>query len=355
MSRFECTDHMKSFLQELPKCEHHLHLEGTLEPNLLFKLAERNKIQLPSSFPKNIEECSKRYASFEDLQDFLNHYYVGMSVLITEDDFYDLAMAYFTKAKQDGCLHSEVFFDPQGHVERGISVDLVVKGFDRACKDATKKLGTTNKLIMCLLRHLPASNGMETIKSVEKYYQQGIIRGLGLDSSEKPFPPGLFIDCYKEIKQKYPNVGLTAHAGEEGDYNYVIDSLDKLGASRIDHGINSKQSNELLARLAKNKTMLTMCPLSNVKLQVVKDVGELPINLFLQSDVPFSINSDDPAYFGGYILDNYISVHTRFGFNINQWAKIVNNGIEGSWCDDKRKSELKQILQLVIDKYTPLL
>lgn len=354
MAQYECSHQFKSFLTELPKCEHHLHLEGTLEPLLLFDLAARNGITLPASFPPTVEACNERYANFADLQDFLDHYYIGMSVLITENDFYDLAMEYFARAHRDGCLHSEVFFDPQGHVERGIHIDTVVQGFDRACKAANEKYGTTNKLIMCLLRHLPAAAGLETIDSAAKYFENGTIHGLGLDSAEKPFPPELFEQCYSLVASKYPQVGLTAHAGEEGDHTYVSNSLDLLQVLRIDHGVNSHQDAALMQRLAKDRTMLSMCPLSNVKLQVVKDVAELPIALFFENDIPFSINSDDPAYFGGYILDNYIAVHTRFGFSVEQWAKIATNGIDGSWCDDARKAELRAKVDEVCKKYAAL-
>jgi len=355
MSVYECSEHMDNFLRELPKCEHHVHLEGTLEPSLLFNLAKRNNISLPDHFPPTIEDCAVRYNNFSDLQDFLDHYYIGMSVLIQENDFFDLAMEYFTKAHADGCLHSEVFFDPQGHVERGISIDTVVQGFDRACKRANELFGTTNKLIMCLLRHLPAESGLKTIQDAHKYYESGILHGLGLDSSEKPFPPHLFTECYQAVKDKFPEVGLTAHAGEEGDHSFVSHSLDLLNVSRIDHGVNSQHSDELLNRLAANQTMLSLCPLSNVKLQVVKDVRELPIELFFNKDVPFSINSDDPAYFGGYILDNYRAVHTRFGFTGQQWSKIALNGINGSWCDEARKQELRDQVQAVHDKYKDLI
>lgn len=351
MAKFECCEQQTAFLKELPKCEHHVHLEGTLEPSLLFQLAKRNNITLPASFPPTPEACVERYNNFADLQDFLDHYYIGMGVLIKEEDFYDLAMEYFRKASEDGCLHSEAFFDPQGHVERGISIDTVVQGFDRACKEATKQFGTTNKLIMCLLRHLPASSGLETIESAHKYYENGTIHGLGLDSAEKPFPPELFTECYKALGEKFPNVGLTAHAGEEGDSSYVVNSFKHLNVSRIDHGINSQHDDELLTKLAKDRNMLSVCPLSNVKLQVVKDVGELPIKLFFDKDVPFSINSDDPAYFGGYILDNYISVHTRFGFSREQWCTIAKNGINGSWCDEERKQELRNKVDEVYNKY----
>ncbi|CAH2350139.1 adenine deaminase [[Candida] railenensis] len=351
MANYECSEKFTSFLQELPKCEHHVHLEGTLEPALLFQLAKRNNITLPSHFPPTPEACNERYNNFADLQDFLDHYYIGMGVLIKEDDFYDLAMEYFKKASSDGCLHSEVFFDPQGHVERGISIDTVVKGFDRACKDATSKFGTTNKLIMCLLRHLPSAAGLETIKSASPYYEQGIIHGLGLDSSEKPFPPELFKECYDHVNENFPNVGLTAHAGEEGDSSYVANAFNHLNVTRIDHGINSQHDEELLNKLADGRHMLSVCPLSNVKLQVVKDVAELPIQLFFDKNVPFSINSDDPAYFGGYILDNYVAVHTRFGFSHEQWCTIAKNGIDGSWCDEDRKKQLREKVDEVYKKH----
>lgn len=354
MAQHVCTEEFKQFLTELPKCEHHLHLEGTLEPSLLFNLAKRNNITLPEMFPPTVEACNERYANFADLQDFLDHYYIGMSVLIKEDDFYDLAMDYFARAYNDGCLHSEVFFDPQGHVERGISIDTVVQGFDRACKDATAKYGTTNKLIMCLLRHLPAAAGLQTIESASKFFENGTIAGMGLDSAEKPFPPEMFTECYTTLKARLPDVGLTAHAGEEGDHSYVTNSLDLLKVTRIDHGVNSCQDEAVMARLAANQTMLSMCPLSNVKLQVVKDVSELPIKVFFDNNIPFSINSDDPAYFGGYILDNYVAVHTRFGFSKDQWCQIVLNGIVGSWCNDERKNELKAKLEAVRAKYASL-
>lgn len=326
-----------------------------MEPDLLFALAARNKIDLPAWFPQTVEACNKRYAEFTDLQDFLNHYYVGMSVLIHEQDFYDLALAYFSRAHRDGCVHSEVFFDPQGHVERGISVDVVVNGLNRACKDAAAKFGSTSMLIMCLLRHLPASLGLETLASTEKYYESGVIKGLGLDSAEKPFPPELFEECYGSLKEKFPGVNLTAHAGEEGDHTYVTNSLDLLKVSRIDHGVNSKQSPELLDRLVANDTLLTMCPLSNVKLQVVKDVEELPYREFFDKGISFSINSDDPAYFGGYILDNYVAVQTRFGFSPKEWCTIVLNGINGSWCGEDRKEELRSLVDEVYAKFKDLI
>lgn len=355
MAKYECNHHMESFLKELPKCEHHLHLEGTLEPNLLFPLAERNEIQLPSNFPSNVEELNKRYTQFKDLQDFLDYYYIGCNVLIKEEDFFDLAWAYFQKAHKDGTWHSEVFFDPQSHTERDIPIEVVVKGFQRACDKAERELGLTSRLIMCLLRHLPSENGLETIESAKNFIQDGTITALGLDSAEKPFPPQLFEDCYSKVKQINSNIQLTAHAGEEGGADYVVTSLDLLKVTRIDHGVNSIQDAPLMERLAKDQTMLTVCPLSNVKLQVVKDVSELPLNKFLDANVPFSLNSDDPAYFGGYILDNYITVHTRFGWSLETWCRVARNGVNGSWISQERKDEINQAIEKVHDKYKSLL
>lgn len=348
---YEITQEFKDFLTELPKCEHHLHLEGTLEPDLLFKLAKRNNIIFPEWFPKSIDDCNIRYSQFSDLQDFLDHYYVGMSVLIQEQDFYDLAMAYFTKAHLDNCQHSEVFFDPQGHTSRGVAIEHVVNGFSKACKDATAQYGNTNKLIMCLLRHLPPKECLEAVTLVEPYFQQRIIHGLGLDSSEVPNHPELFVDSYNYVQSKHPHVQLTAHAGEEGDHTYVSRSLDHLNVTRIDHGINSHQNDQLMTRLASEKVLLSICPLSNVKLQVVNHVGQLPIDKFFDQGIMFSINSDDPAYFGGYILDNYLEVHRHFGFTVENWGIIAKNSINGSWCDDSRKDVLLKNVTDIVEKY----
>lgn len=349
------SDHMEHFLRELPKCEHHVHLEGTLEPELLFQLAERNGVALPETFPKSVAECHDRYGRFKDLQDFLDHYYVGMSVLKHEDDFFELGKAYFHKAHADGCLHSEVFFDPQAHAERGISLELVTRGLNRACQYATEQLGISTRLIMCLLRHLPPAHGLDTVKQSLALYEEGLIHGLGLDSSEKPFPPELFTECYSLISSKFPSVGLTAHAGEEGDHSYVLNSLSHLNVTRIDHGVNTKQSEDLIKHVAENEIMLTLCPLSNKKLQVVQDISELPVELFLRNGVPFSINSDDPAYFGGYILDNYLAVHDKFSLSLSDWCSISKNGIKGSWCSEDRKKELHLLVDKVFDKYKDLI
>lgn len=352
----ECSQTMRSFLKALPKCEHHVHLEGTLEPELLFSLAKRNNITLPDHFPKSKAELTERYNNFSDLQDFLNFYYIGTSVLLSEDDFFDLAWCYFERvAKNDGLAHTEAFFDPQSHTERGIDISVVINGFKRACAKAEKELGISTKLIMCLLRHLPNQHGLETIDQAKEFIVNGDIHALGLDSAEKPFPPELFVDCYAKVKELNPEINLTAHGGEEGDHTYVSNSLDLLKTTRVDHGVNSVQSEDLLKRLSEERVLLSVCPMSNIKLQVFKNIYEIPLNTFLEYDVPFSLNSDDPAYFGGYILDNYVAVHENFGFKLPVWEKIVKNSIHGSWCHQERKDELLAQLSQVMEEYSSLL
>lgn len=338
---------MDAFLSELPKCEHHVHIEGTLEPELLFPLAARNNITLPASFPQTPEELAERYAQFKDLQEFLDYYYVAMSVLIHEQDFYDLAMAYYTKAAADAVHHTETFFDPQAHVDRGVPLEVVVAGLNRARNDALQKFPTMLlKLIMCLLRHLPAPQCTATVHAAAKYYTadnehgEPVIHGLGLDLLERPFPPELFEELYAALRQHAPDAYLTAHLGEEGGPDYVTLALDVLGVHRIDHGVRLVEDEALLTRLAAQRTLLTVCPLSNVRLSVVQDVSEVPLRKLLEFDVPFSLNSDDPAYFGGYILDNYLAVQRAFDFDMATWVKIAKNGVHGLWVDDARKQQI---------------
>lgn len=343
------------FLKELPKCEHHLHLEGTLEPDLLFPLAKRNNVKLPVEFPQTVEELKAKYSQFRDLQDFLDYYYIGTNVLVSEQDFFDLAWSYFEKISQQGVVHTEVFYDPQSHTCRGIAIETVTKGFKRACDKAEKELGITTKLIMCLLRHIEAEECLKTIEQARELIFDGTINGLGLDSAEKPFPPNIFVECYERAKSINENLQLTAHAGEEGSAQYVTDALDLLQTTRIDHGVRSAEDDELLNRLARDQIMLTVCPLSNVKLQVVKKIEDLPLQKFVDLKVPFSINSDDPAYFGGYVLENYIQVAKSFPhWDYKVWGQIAQNGINGSWCDQKRKYQLLQKVEETVSKYSTL-
>ena len=357
-----CKSATHDFLADLPKCEHHLHLEGCLSPSLLFTLASKNNITLPSpsedvayTSPATLTE---RYSHFTNLDDFLAYYYRGIAVVVHEEDFEMLAWEYFTTAARDGVCHAEVFFDPQSHTERGIAFDVVVRGFNAARKRAEKELGITSCLIMCFLRHMPVSSAAETMAAAVKggHFdleggdgQERAIAGLGLDSSEVGFRPELFVDMYREGEKR--GLRRTAHAGEEGDPTYISGALDALHAERIDHGIRLTEDAELLRRVVKEEILLTVCPLSNVCLQAVENVGQVPIRTFLEAGVKFSINSDDPAYFGGYILNNYCAVQEAFNLSMEEWRTIVSNSIHGSWIGEKRKSELLGLLEACMSKH----
>lgn len=346
---------LHQFLRELPKCEHHLHLEGCLSPTLLFALSKKNNIAIPSDPAyASIATLTERYNAFTNLNDFLAFYYRALDVVITVDDFEMLGWEYFTTAAADGVKHAEVFFDPQSHTSRGISLETVVSGFDRACKRAEKELGITSKLIMCFLRHLPAQEAKVTMNEAIKggYFDGGdgkVITGLGLDSSEVGFRPELFQEMYAEAEKR--GIRRTAHAGEEGDPTYISGALDGLHTERIDHGIRLIEDPELMDRVVREGIMLTVCPLSNVCLQVVQHVGQLPIRKFLEAGVKFSLNSDDPAYFGGYILNNYCAVQEAFDLSVEEWKVVVENSIHGSWCDDARKKELLGLLEECVRKH----
>lgn len=346
---------IKQCLHDLPKCEHHLHIEGSLSPALLFRLAATNSINLPStsddpSFasPAALED---RYTRFTSLNDFLHYYFIGMSVLITAADYESLAYEYFTRAHADGVHHAEIFFDPQAHTSRGIAYETVVAGLVAAQGRAEREWGLTSKLILCFLRHLPASEARDTYRAAEAlgHFSDGTLVGVGLDSSEVGFPPELFREVYDAAKTA--GVRRTAHAGEEGDATYISRALDLCNTERIDHGIRLVDDEVLLKRVAKDKTLVTMCPLSNVRLRCVTKVAELPIRKFLDAGVRFSINSDDPAYFGGYILDNYVAVQEAFGLSLKEWKYIADGAIEGSWCDEGRKTTLLAEVEEWAQKY----
>lgn len=349
-----CKPDTKQFLKELPKCEHHLHIEGSLSPTLLFQLAATNKITLPADNPSfaSIATLEDRYENFTSLNDFLHYYYIGMSVLLTSSDFESLAYEYFTRAHNDGVHHAEIFFDPQAHTDRGIKYETVVSGLVAAQKRAEKDFGLTSKLILCFLRHLSGDDAVVQYKEAAAlgHFSDGTVAGIGLDSSEVGNPPELF----REVYDAAAGSGLrrTAHAGEEGDSTYIERALDICNVERIDHGIRLADDEALLKRVAKNKTMLTVCPLSNVRLRCVTKVAELPIRKFLDEGVRFSINSDDPAYFGGYILDNYYAVQDAFELSIKEWRYIADGAIEGSWCDDERKKVLLAKVEECVAKHS---
>ncbi|MCJ1392310.1 adenine deaminase [Xylographa bjoerkii] len=348
-----CRSPLHPFLAALPKCEHHMHLEGSLSPSLLFTLAARNRIPLPNSDPAFASPSTllTRYTTFASLDDFLHYYFIGMSVLLHAGDFELLAWEYFQRAKADGVVHAEVFFDPQAHTGRGVAYETVVEGFTRACRRAEQELGITTGLILCFLRHLPATEAEETFaRAHEKgHFDEGVLMGLGLDSSEVGFPAGLFEQVYALGEEK--GVRRTAHAGEEGGPESVREAMEKLGIERVDHGIRMVGDEALMREVAERGMLVTVCPLSNVRLRCVKHVGELPIREFLQEGVRFSVNSDDPAYFGGYILDNYCAVQEAFDLSVGEWVGIAGDSIGGSWCGEERKGEMRGMLEEVAGRY----
>lgn len=339
-----CQSPLHQCLQDLPKCEHHLHIEGSLSPSLFFRLAASNNIALPSSSVDpafaSIEALNTRYENFTSLDDFLHYYFIAMSALITVSDFEMLAYEYFTRAHNDGVHHAEIFFDPQAHTSRGVAYSTVVSGLVAAQHRAEKDFGLTSKLILCFLRHLPASDANATYQEAASlgHFSDGTVVGIGLDSTEIGNPPEIFREVYESAVQA--GVRRTAHGGEEGDATYISRALDICKTERIDHGIRLVDDEKLLARVAENKTLITLCPLSNVRLRCVTKVAELPVRKFLDAGVRFSINSDDPAYFGGYILDNYCAVQDAFALNLKEWKYIADGAIEGSWCDGDRKKVL---------------
>ena len=329
-----------------------MHLEGSLSPSLLFTLAERNSISLPTKDEAftSVASLLERYDRFTSLDDFLHYYFIGMSCLVNENDFEQLAWEYFVKAKSDGVVHAEVFFDPEAHTGRGVEYRTVVNGFTSACRRAEKELAISTKLILCLLRHLPLSDSERTYAQAEADLEKGALAGLGLSSSEKGNPPGKWRTIYASAKRK--GIRRTAHAGEEGPVEYIKSALRDLDVERVDHGIRLADDKELMHQVAERQLLITVCPLSNVRLRCVKEVKELPIRTFLDNDVKFSINSDDPAYFGGYILDNFCAVQEAFDLTVIEWDRIAKASIYGSWCDDARKETMLKSLENVVDSFT---
>jgi len=348
-----CKSHLHPFLAQLPKCEHHIHLEGALSPQVLFTLATRNNISLPTDDPAyaSVAALSARYRRFTSLDDFLHYYYIGMSVLIHASDFEDLAMDYFRRAAAQNVMHAEVFFDPQAHTSRGVAYSTVLSGFTAARRRAEAEFDISTELICCFLRHLPVPDCMAAFTSppVQASFADRSVIAIGLDSSEAAFPPSLFAEIYAKARE----IGIhrTAHAGEEGTPSYIASALDDLHAQRIDHGVRAAEDPELLLRLASQGTLLTLCPLSNVCLGAVPAIADLPVRAFLDAGVQFSINSDDPAYFGGYILENYCAVQEAFGLEVGEWEGIAMAGIQGSWCGEERKEVMLRRLREVVAEW----
>jgi len=330
---------MEEFIRRLPKAELHLHIEGTLEPQMMFELAERNGYELP--FP-DVDSVVAAYR-FRNLQSFLDIYYQGASVLQTPQDFYDLITAYLDRAAADGVRHAEIFFDPQTHTGRGVGFEVFMEGFRSGMEDAKTRHGISSGLILCFLRHLSGDDALVTIQAAEPHLE-GVI-AVGLDSSEVGNPPELFATAYAYARQ----LGLraVAHAGEEGPPAYVTGALDVLGVERIDHGVRSLEDPDLVARLRRDRIPLTVCPLSNVALRVVDRVGDHPLPEMMESDLLVSVNSDDPAYFGGYVGENYFVLADDLEFGEQRLAMLAANSIESSFLDEARKTELLEAIEAV--------
>ncbi|NBR06918.1 MAG: adenosine deaminase [Planctomycetes bacterium] len=333
---------MTPFFQQLPKAELHLHIEGTLEPDFLLEKAKKHHIPLPFH---SIEEIQNAY-NFSNLQSFLNIYYQGMAVLKDEDDFSELAWRYFQKAHMQGVLHAEIFFDPQAHIERGISIATVMDGLCRAVERAKKELQLSIFLIPCFLRHLSEDSALDTFSQCLKFKK--MITGFGLDSSEVGNPPSKFQKVFTQAKLQ--GFRITAHAGEEGPPSFIEDALNLLQAERIDHGVRCLEDEKITKRLVRKKIPLTVCPLSNLKLRVVNKLQEHPLRKMLDCGIIASINSDDPAYFGGYIADNFEACSIALNLTKNEAILAARNSFIGSFLDANSKAAYLQKLELYCSK-----
>ena len=321
-----------AFIAGLPKAELHLHIEGSLEPEQMFEFAERNKIDLGY---KSVEDIRAAYA-FENLQSFLDLYYQGMSVLRTRRDFYDLTMAYLRRAHADNVRHVEIFFDPQGHTDRGVPFPDVIEGILDALSAARAELGISSGLILSFLRHLSEEAAFETLTEAEPYIDR--ILGVGLDSSEVGHPPSKFERVFARASAL--GLKLFAHAGEEGPPAYVREALDLLKVGRIDHGNRALEDDALVARLVRDEIVLTVCPLSNLKLCVVGDLKAHPLRRMLKLGLRATVNSDDPSYFGGYVNDNYVRVAEALALSRAELVQLARNSITGAYMDGPRRAAL---------------
>ena len=332
---------LDGFIAGMPKTELHLHIEGTLEPELMFALAQRNQVALPYA---SVEDLRAAY-NFSDLQSFLDLYYAGANVLRTEQDFYDMTAAYIARAQADNVRHAEIFFDPQTHTERGIPIATVFAGIAGALRDARRRDGFGSGMIMSFLRHLSEEDAFATLEAAlplrEQY--QDLWTGIGLDSSERGNPPEKFARVYARCREL--DFRLVAHAGEEGPAAYVISALDVLKVERIDHGVRSEEDPALMERLAQERIPLTVCPLSNLKLCVVKDMADHNIARLLDAGLAVTVNSDDPAYFGGYMTANYHAIARALDLSREQVLQLARNGIEACFLPEEDQATLLQELE----------
>ncbi|MGO2393532.1 adenosine deaminase [Halomonas sp. AOP12-C2-37] len=324
---------MHDFLRDLPKVELHLHIEGSLEPELMFALAQRNGIDLPYA---TVQEAKNAYL-FSNLQEFLALYFQGMNVLRKEEDFYDLAMDYFKRARGEGVVHIDMHFDPQAHLQRGVPLDVVMSGLLKAKQVAEETLDLTIGLIMAFLRDRPAEEALHVLEQAAPYWK--MLDAIGLDSAEQNNPPAKFVDLFNRAKQ----LGLVrvAHAGEEGPAEYINEALDILDVQRIDHGVRCLESDEVVARLRREQIVLTVCPLSNVSLKVVENLRDHPLPKLLAEGLKVTISSDDPAYFGGGMLSNHMACAEAFGWDKSVFRQLTFNAIDEAFVTNDRREELR--------------
>ncbi len=321
---------MRGFIEGLPKAELHLHIEGTLEPELMFELAARNGLALPY---RSVEEVRGAYA-FKDLQSFLDLYYQGTAVLQTERDFFDLTWAYLTKAHGQHVRHGEIFFDPQSHTSRGVSFETVIQGIHGALEQGREQLGLSTRLILCFLRDRSAAEALETLQAAMPFKDR--IVAVGLDSAEVGHPPEKFRAVFHRAREA--GFGAVAHAGEEGPPDYILQALDLLKVSRIDHGVRCLEDEGLVERLVAEQIPLTVCPLSNVKLRVFDSMADHPLPRMLDSGLLVTVNSDDPAYFGGYMVENLAAVQEAFNLEGEQLVQLIKNGFNASFLNPQEKA-----------------
>lgn len=322
-------ENLKRYIQNIPKAELHVHIEGTFEPELMFEIAKRNNIELKYATVQDIKESYQ----FNNLQEFLDIYYSGANVLINEQDFYDLTMAYLRRAHEDNVVHTEIFFDPQTHTDRGISFDTVINGLVRAQEDAKKQFGISSALIMCFLRHLSEESAFETLEMALPHKDK--IVGVGLDSSENGNPPSKFFNVFGKVRDH--GFFVVAHAGEEGPSENIWEAIELLEAERIDHGVAAIEDELLIEKLRESEIALTVCPLSNVKLKVFEEVGEVPIKEFLDNDILVTINSDDPPYFGGYINDNFLQVAKAQNLTREDIFTLAKNSFKAAYIPEQKR------------------
>ncbi len=336
-------DRLPELLRRMPKAELHIHIEGSLEPELIFALAQRNGVALPYA---SVDELRRAYA-FTNLQSFLDIYYAGASVLLTEQDFYDMAQAYLLRAAQDKVIHAELFFDPQTHTARGVPMETVIHGLHRGCVDAKAELGVSASLILCFLRHLSEEDAFETLEQALPYRDKLI--GVGLDSGEIGNPPEKFARVFTRCREL--GFHLVAHAGEEGPPAYVWTALDVLKVERIDHGVQSSKDAALMQRLAKDRIALTVCPLSNLKLCVFPDLASHNLRQLLDAGLVATVNSDDPAYFGGYMNENFTQTFAAAHLNAQHAYTLARNSFEASFIGAAEKLRYVDRLNEVFEAF----